>query len=482
MLLRLHASNFQSIDAPVEFSMLASKESQHLDRVAKGDDLPARVLQAAAIWGANASGKSNFCRMLKYVQYLVVTGTRFDGPTGRAPFRLREAAGSEPSRAEFDILVLIDGEERIFRYTFAVTAHEVVEESLVELLTVSEKTYFTRKASKGGGNPVFELDWWERRAVPEEERQFARFVAKGTNQNQLFLHEAMDRNLTLLAPIFRWFRDQLVVLEPHDDFHSLEIQESGRQELRDYTAALLSRADTGITSVEAVEVPVSAMGMPKSLQDNLLASMKEEEGGVFFRSSSGGDRFSVFLKKGELIASRIVTFRESKEGRQVLFETQDESDGTLRLLDLAPVFHDLEVPGCRRVYVIDELDRSMHTQLTEALLRQYCDTRSKNTRTQLIFTTHDTMLMDQDLLRRDEMWFIERGKGGDTMLESLSDYKDVRYDKDVRKAYLEGRFSGLPHLRPFVRRTTPVETSKEEESLLFEDPAAYTTTKRRKKA
>jgi len=140
MLLRFHASNFQSIDAPVEFSMLASKESQHPDRVAEDDDLPARVLQAAAIWGANASGKSNFCRVLKYAQYLVVTGTRPDGPTGRAPFRLREEAASEPSRVEFDILVLMEGEERIFRYAFAVTAREVVEESLVELRTVSEKT------------------------------------------------------------------------------------------------------------------------------------------------------------------------------------------------------------------------------------------------------------------------------------------------------------------------------------------------------
>jgi hypothetical protein len=289
----------------------------------------------------------------------------------------------------------------------------------------------------------------------------------------------MDRNLTLLAPVFRWFRDQLVVLEPHDDFHSLEIQESDRQELRDYMVALLGRADTGITGVEAVEVPMSAMGLPKSLHDNLVASLKEDQGGVLLRSPRG-ERFSVFLKNGELMASRIVTYRESKEGKKVLFETGDESDGTLRLFDLAPVLHDLDTPGCRRVYVIDELDRSMHTQLTEALIKNYCGTRTKRTRTQLIFTTHDAMLMDQELLRRDEMWFIERGKGGDTMLESLSDYKDVRYDKDVRKAYLEGRFSGLPRLRPFVRRPVRGESSAQMSLRLNEEPATYKTTRRKK--
>ncbi|MFO1483416.1 MAG: ATP-binding protein [Verrucomicrobiaceae bacterium] len=480
MLLRLAISNFLSIDSSVEFLMIASKESRHIERVAEGGGMPARVLQTAAIWGGNAAGKSNLCRGLDYAQHMVVRGTRPDGPTGRIPFRLREAAATAPSQFELDILILMEGEERMFRYAFAVTGREVVTESLVELRVASEKTYFTRRAPEGGGGePVFTLDWWERGVVPDEDRQFARFVAKGTKPNQLFLHEAMDRNLTLLAPIFRWFRDELVVLGPQDDFHSLEVQESGRQELRDYMAGLLGRADTGITSVEAVEVPVSALNMPKSLQDELMASMKEEEGGVLFRSPRG-ERFSVFLKNGELMASRIVTYRESKEGKKVAFETRDESDGTLRLFDLAPVLHDLDTPGCRRVYVIDELDRSMHTQLTEALVRNYCDTRSKNTRTQLIFTTHDAMLIDQDLLRRDEMWFIERGKDGDTMLESLSDYKDVRYDKDVRKAYLEGRFSGLPRLKPFVRRQVHAASVEQMSFHLNEDPATYGTTRRRK--
>ena len=162
------------------------------------------------------------------------------------------------------------------------------------------------------------------------------------------------------------------------------------------------------------------------------------------------------------------------------FETRDESDGTLRLFDLAPMLHDLDTPGCRRVYVIDELDRSMHTQITEALVKAYCAARTKRTRTQLIFTTHDAMLIDQGLLRRDEMWFIERGKFGDTMLESLSDYKDVRYDKDVRKAYLEGRFSGLPRLQPFVRRQVSADGQEQLSLRLSEEPSTGLVARRKK--
>lgn len=481
MLLRLHVSNFLSIDTPLEFSMLASKESQHLDRVAEGKTMPTRVLQTAAIWGGNASGKSNLCRVLEYAKHMVVTGTRADGPTGRMPFRLREDAGKEPSRFEFEILVVAEGEERLFRYIFAVTGREVVEESLTEIRTVSEKVFFSRKPGTDGGDHVFSLDWWDRRVVPEEERLFAKFVARGTKPNQLFLHEAMDRNVKVLAPVFRWFRDQLVVLGPHDDYLSLRVQEAERQDLRDFTVSILNRADTGIVGIETVEVPVAGIGMPKQIQDELRSTLKEDDAGIILRSDSGA-RFRVFPKDGELMARRIVTYRDSKEGKKVPFETSDESDGTLRLFDLSPVFHDLATPGCRRVYVIDELDRSMHTQLTEALLEHYNGTRSKDTRTQLIFTTHDVLLMDQALLRRDEMWFIERGKHGETLLESLSDYKEVRYDKDVRKAYLEGRFSGVPRIKPFIRRSVPEATPPAESFRLNEEPVTYKAKGRPKKS
>ncbi|MFZ4765694.1 MAG: AAA family ATPase, partial [Roseimicrobium sp.] len=225
---------------------------------------------------------------------------------------------------------------------------------------------------------------------------------------------------------------------------------------------------------------VTSLGMPPKIREDLLADMKDEDGGMLFRSPRG-ERFSVFRKEGELMASRIVTYRDTKEGKKVAFETSDESDGTLRLFDLAPVLHDLDARGGRRVYVIDELDRSMHTQLTEALLEHYFSTRNKDTRTQLIFTTHDVLLMEQRLMRRDEMWFIERGRHGETLLESLSDYKDVRYDKDVRKAYLEGRFSGVPRIKPFGRRVVRYHADEWQETLrLNEEPPAASKPKNKK--
>ena len=451
MLARFSVQNFLSFDEMVEFSMLASKESQHVTRVAEGGDFPARVLQTAAIWGANASGKTNFTGVFGFAQFLVVHGTRADRGTGRVPFKLRPNSTSEPSIFEFDIIVEFEGAERMFRFRFGVTGREVTEESLVEIRSVTVRVYFSRKSGGTGSEHVFDLAWWERKAISDEERMFARILAKGTRTNQLFLHEAMDRNLTLLAPIYRWFQDQLTVLSPNADHFGMETLEADRQELRDYVGMVLNRADTGVDSIAAQAVPLESLPLPPKEKESILSSIKEAGSGLLLRAPTG-QRFSLYMKEGEPVASRIVTYRTGMDGVPVLFETNEESDGTLRLLDLCPLFLELASVRSRKVYIIDELDRSMHALLTMALLKNHLATRSADTRTQLIFTTHDMMLMTQELFRRDEMWFIERGSHGQTEMECLSDYKDVRYDKDVRKAYLEGRFSGVPHLKPFGGR------------------------------
>ena len=261
----------------------------------------------------------------------------------------------------------------------------------------------------------------------------------------------MDRNLTLLAPIYRWFLERLVVLTPDSQYSTLETIEADRKEVRNYVGMMLDRADTGIESVDAVSIPLESLPVPFSEIEKLVGNMQDAKSGILLRAPNG-QRFSIFMKNGKPIASRIVTYRRDLAGKPVAFETSEESDGTLRLLDLCPLFHELNLPTSRKVYVIDELDRSMHAMLTIALLQTHLATRGPDTRTQLIFTTHDLLLMDQDIFRRDEMWFIERGPNGETQMECLSDYKDVRADKDVRKAYLEGRYSGVPHLRPFGGR------------------------------
>lgn len=456
MLLRLKAENFNSIDQAIEFTMQATKESQHCSRVAEGSELPVRILQTAAIWGPNASGKSNFCKLLMFAQSMVVDGTRPDGGIPRHAFRLRRNSATEPSRFEFDLLVGQIGNEQQYRYTFSLTDKKIIHESLFQIRSSTEKVFFSRDINAETNQTEWNLDWWKKKSITEEERMFAKFVARGTKDNQLFLHEAMDRNLEILAPVYRWFRDQLVVVQPDDDFLTLTIHEPERAELRSYAAGLLSSTGSGITGIEAIEVSANAMGIPSEVRNKMLEDLKNDSGGVIVRSSDG-DRFSVFRKDGDLVTSRLITFRLMDDGTKVPFELSEESDGTRRVFDLSPLFHELDSEYSNKVFVIDEFDRSMHGLLSRALLKNYFSTRTQASRAQLIFTTHDLMLMDQSLLRRDEMWFVDRTSIGATVMNRLSEHKNLRYDKDVRKAYLDGIFAALPVITEFARRDSQLQ-------------------------
>jgi hypothetical protein len=116
------------------------------------------------------------------------------------------------------------------------------------------------------------------------------------------------------------------------------------------------------------------------------------------------------------------------------------------MIDLLPAFQAISQNETGRVYIIDELDRSLHTLLTRQLLESYLAGCDEASRSKLLFTTHDVLLMDQDLLRRDEMWVAERDPQGCSELIAFSDYKEVRNDKDIRKSYLQGRFGGVPRI------------------------------------
>lgn len=125
---------------------------------------------------------------------------------------------------------------------------------------------------------------------------------------------------------------------------------------------------------------------------------------------------------------------------------RQESDGSQRVIDILPAFLEMSATNSKKVYVIDEVDRSLHTLLIRPLIEKYLLKCSSDSRAQLLFTTHNVLLMDQDLLRRDEMWVAERNSKGVSNLLSFSEYKDVRYDKDIRKSYLQGRLGGIPRI------------------------------------
>jgi AAA15 family ATPase/GTPase len=161
---------------------------------------------------------------------------------------------------------------------------------------------------------------------------------------------------------------------------------------------------------------------------------------VSLRSPSGKEEWVISLEEEQLMMKRLLTQHGSNSGETYDFSLEEESDGTLRLLDLLPaIFLALNQPV---TILIDEIGRSIHPALLKSLVAKFATTPSQG---QLIFTTHESQLLDQEYLRRDEIWFAEKKVSGETTLYPLSDF-DIRYDLDIRKGYLNGRFGAIPFL------------------------------------
>jgi len=413
----------------VEFSMVASLERQHGDRIPKVAKYPARILPVAAIYGGNASGKTNFFKALSFIKRLVVEGTRPDGLIPVETFRLDAKGNDRPSRFSIELLI----NETIYAYSFAVTRKAVLEEKLVQITSATEKVLYDRRE----GSPNFDDSL--------KENQFLEFAFRGTRENQLFLTNSVSQQVEDFKPVYDWFEDCLELVAPDSRFAPFEQFLDESNPLFSTMNEMLLLLDTGISHLGEEELPFDSIPLPETLRQKLQEEVDE---GMTVRvmGDPANERLLITRKDGELVARKLVTFHTKSDGSEAKFEMKHESDGSQRVIDLLPAFLDLSAEESKKVYVIDEVDRSLHTHLTRRLLEGYLTKCSSSSRSQLLFTTHDVLLMDQALLRRDEMWVAERDDAGHSTLTSFSEYKDVRYDKDIRKSYLQGRLGGIPRL------------------------------------
>lgn len=429
MIIQFTLENWMSFRNPVSFSMVASRERQHGERVPRVAKYPTRVLPVAAIYGGNASGKTNFFKALSFVKNLVIKGTLPDSLIAVVPFRLDATMAQQPTRFSFQLLV----EETIYEFSFALTRKAILEERLVQISSASEKVLYDRRE----GEPNFDKSLRDDQAL--------RYAFKGTRDNQLFLTNTVSQQVDAFRPVYDWFKDTLDLVAPDSRFEPFEQFFDEGHPLYGTMSEALPQLDTGITHLGGELVPFDSIPMPDVLRANLQDELKEGMA-VRLMTEPVTDRYVVTRKDGELIAKKLVTYHPDTDGVEIKFDIRQESDGSQRLIDLLPAFLAMSAARSKKVFVIDEVDRSLHSLLTRRLLESYLDSCSADSRSQLLFTTHDVLLMDQQLFRRDEMWVAERDNSGVSSLISFAEYKDVRYDKDIRKSYLQGRLGGIPRI------------------------------------
>ena len=428
MIISFSLENWMSFRDPVTFSMVATRERQHAGRVPGLKKYSAKVLPIAAIYGGNASGKTNFFKALSFAQQLVVMGTRPGGLIPVQPFLLDDRCAGQPSRFCFGLLV----DKTLYEFSFAATCKMVLEEKLVRIGSASEKVLYHRR----DGKPNFH------RSLAGKE--FLRFAFRGTRDNQLFLTNSVSQNIDEFRPVHDWFEHQLRMVAPDDRFGAFGPLLDERFLLQSTMNELLPQFDTGIERLSDQEVSFEDLPLPGELKRRIREDVRE--GTLLQLDGPNNEQLVITRKGGEIRARKLVTWHPKTDGTEVRFEMNQESDGSRRVINLLPAFLELSEQDSTSVYVIDELDRSLHTMLTRDLLDAYLNSCSTESRAQLLLTIHDVQLMDQQLLRRDEMWLTKRGADEASSLYSFCEFKDARYDKDVRKSYLLGRLGGVPQL------------------------------------
>jgi AAA15 family ATPase/GTPase len=438
MLIRIHIQNFLSFNKETTLSLYPGKGPGH-DHVVRGekrDDIPA--LKTAVVYGANASGKSNLVKAVSFMKHFVTKGFPSQKGIQYEPFKLSDDLNN-PSKIEFEIKT----NNNCYAYGADFTKEEVIEEWLVKLNKRSEQTIYTRKNLEKDVKVEFDKVHFDNK----DNEMFAHFTGRGTPRNRLFLLEAQRRNLNFipeLNDVYDWFSNKLNVLFPDSRAKGLEFNLGEDKNLSDSITRFLAYFKTGISELasQKIDPETDIKEIPKEIVQDITGNLKPGRK----MTLSGPDNKSNYTierkKSGELEVQKIAAKHESNSGKDVFFGLDEESDGTNRLIDLIPALMDLRTSDS--VYVIDELDRSMHPILTRKIL-EYFLTASSEQASQLIVTTHESNLLDLNLLRRDEIWFVEKNRENSSELYSLLEFKP-RKETNITKGYLQGRYGAIPFL------------------------------------
>lgn len=412
MLLEFRLRNYRAFREEATLSMVASHDKVLIDANTHEIGLPgaARLVRAAAVYGPNAGGKTTLLRALQLMRGVVVesAGLKPDQAFNVQPFRLDAAAKNEPTL--FEVTVLIDGVRH--QYGFEFTPTRIIKEWLLVYQTARPQAWINRTFDPKTEKEVFNFS---------SHMAGSRHVWRdATRPNALFLSTAIQLNSESLQPLFKWFAVSLNVflgggIIPHDFSTGMLENEAGRSAI----ASILSAADIGIRDI--------ALEKKKGIQAQFTINPTTGE------ALSTTTQHDVFFPK----------FRHTVGDVSEEFEYVDESEGTQKLFSLAGPMLDIIRSGS--LLVVDELDRSMHPLLVRQIVKTFQDPAINTNGAQLLFSTHDTSLLDSSLLRRDQIWFAEKDASQASALSPLSDFS-VRNDEAFERGYLSGRYGGVPIL------------------------------------
>ena len=422
MLVEFTVNNFKSIKDTIKFSMLTSSKDE-------GNDFQVRnynLLRSSIIYGANASGKSNFLRAMAFMRDFVLNRYKIIQSTDKIPydpFKLSDE--TEKASNSFEIVFFID--EIKYRYGFEIDNDVVYSEWLFSDEKGKEsKLFFRDRETDDYVNPNKFKEGYSFFNKKEERIKVP--------PNELFIWKCDKEDDAISSKILQWF-NQFNMIDGMDHKGYIDYTQDMMSDdtFKNHIIKLVKTADIGIDDIKIEEndVPfeiLEQMPLPDALKQELIRN--------------GGAK-SILLN----------TFHKKYDNNDnlignVMFDlNKEESKGTRKFFAMSAPILDTLKNG--KILIIDELDASLHPILTQHLIQLFHDEEINTQNAQLIFATHDTNLLNRFIFRRDQIWLTEKNKYGATDLYSLSQFKNVRKKEDFEKQYIQGKYGAIPYLENF---------------------------------
>lgn len=385
-----------------------------------------KLLPSVAIYGKNGGGKSNVIRAFWLAVQFIRNAQRTQHERASIPvnpFALNDYSQDEPT--EFSFEYMSDGIK--YWYSFAATREKIVSESLYHAPKGQKALIFRRSGQQFAFT---------------EQKSKRSLIAEMVAENQLFFSVACTMNDASCAAAMRWFRDQIFFSRDYSDMPRQLIEYAEDKNMLKAISDYAKAADLGIQDMQfefnSEEIRGDASfpdNIPEDIKGALVQFMR-----ALSESTSNGE---IRLRMGE-VSAKASHQGENRDGRKDMYslELSDESDGTRKLMALAPAIESALRTG--GILLVDELERELHPMLVNYIISKFQSKSSNTNGAQIVFTTHNTELMNLQLLRKDQLYFVDkRNRDGVSELYTISEFA-TRTTENIRKGYLVGKYGAIP--------------------------------------
>lgn len=447
MLIRFRTSNFLSFNQEQELSMIAGNTKKKENHLIDENNL--KLLKFSAIYGANASGKSNLLKAINFSKNIILGGIKVN--FANLYCRIKDSNKNKISSFEYEIKI----NNRFYAYGFdlMLSKNSIQAEWLYELDKSKNKEVliYTRELNQdikindeyfdNDKDILSRLNVYHSDMKSQDTILFLTVMNK--NKETLYKDNPTN-NVCILRDIFNWFVNSLIIIFPQIGLDNTPFFSS--EESIEKINEIISKFGTGISECKVVEANFQELqaAIPPEILRDMINKIESEyvnnrkNKNKIQQASIRINREMYIIRKPSLDEIKVEKIVLKHKNNDSQYAFSEESDGTQRLFDLIEILMNKD---SEKVYLIDELDRCFHPELTYKFIERFLKLTNNNS--QLIVTTHESRLLNFDLLRRDEIWFANREKNGPTDLYSLEKYNE-RFDKKIDKAYLEGRYGGVP--------------------------------------